>query len=61
MNENEFKIDGKVYVATIVSGSSCTECALRYELAVCTGGDGPPCFTAGRTNEIDIIFVEKKP
>lgn len=60
MNENEFELDGKVYVA--VEGKDCDGCAF------CDGPDdntaigcglSPRCYPHGRIDNRSVIFTEK--
>ena len=58
MNENEFELDGKVYVATEYRDESISciaQCALS---GIC---DDVRCLPYERTDGRNVIFVEKQP
>ena len=54
MNENEFELDGKVYVA--VEDSNCDGCA--FSAVTCS--PTPPCHNEDRKDNKSVIFVEKQ-
>jgi len=57
MNENEFELDGKVYVANHEEGLSCSSCVfLEYP---CYSWKVPPCSGADRFDGKTVIFMEK--
>lgn len=57
MNENEFELDGKVYVAVVADGKSCSGCALKFR--PCYSTEYPYCIGSDRKDGRDVIFVEK--
>lgn len=62
MNENEFELNGKVYVA--VDNKECDGCAFSYgDDGSVTDGCGvcPRCYPSEREDDRSVIFVEKQP
>ena len=56
MSESEFKIRRVTYVA--VAEESCDGCAFNYMGEKCM--QAPPCAKEGRSDGLNVIFVEKK-
>ena len=59
MNENEFELDGKVYVSVDVDHDSCCKCALRVHPCYLT--NFPHCTPNDRKDKRNVIFVERQP
>lgn len=59
MNENEFELDGKVYVA-VQSDGTCSGCALILTSKK-TCHSAPACDRVHREDKRNVIFVEKQP
>jgi len=63
MNENEFELNGKVYVEIDVSDRNCDNpcagCAFFNDNKMCFRA--PSCFTMFRADSKRVIFVEKTP
>ena len=61
MNENEFEIDGIVYVSE-VSGGECVGCSFNTNYDECCASFDliPPCNHVYREDDMNVIFVEKK-
>lgn len=58
MDENEFELDGKFYVAVVQNNFPfCEGCA--FEDSPC--GHTPECTINKRKDETNVIFVEKHP
>ena len=58
MNENEFELDGKVYVAVEHDNSgACIECS--FSGSVMCMDDKIKCIPTMRTDMRNVIFVEK--
>lgn len=55
MNENEFELDGKVYVAVGVTHESCHGCAVYHKFCSLA----PMCIQEKRKDNRNVIFVEK--
>lgn len=58
MNENEFELDGKFYVAVDVDHDSCGKCSLRAHPCYLT--NFPHCASNDRKDKRNVIFVEKQ-
>ena len=67
MNENEFEIDGNLYVSKQVRfGNGCKSCALmtighRCAAKLFPEGMIPSCDSGFRDDGVNVIFVEKQP
>ena len=61
MDENEFEINGVVYMSTLTQKSSCNGCAFDAgcECSVDDVALVPPCVPAHRKDCFDVIFVVK--
>lgn len=57
MDENEFEIDGDVYVAT-KSEDSCVGCAFEFKPIRCI--QSPECSHKNRGDGVGVIWVEKQ-
>ena len=62
MDENEFELDGIVYVSEM-SGCECIGCSFNTNDDECCASFDliPPCHNVDRKDEMDVIFVEKLP
>ena len=58
MNENEFELDGRTYVAR-PTHNDCEGCGL-HDTDDCWGEERPYCTSTFRTDNRDVIFVEKQ-
>ena len=67
MNENEFELDGNLYVSKQVRlGNGCKSCVLMTIGHGCAANlfpDGriPNCDPGFRADGVNVIFVEKQP
>lgn len=62
MDENEFELNGLIYVSKMSHESSCNGCAFDAGCE-CYADDVtvvPPCVPAHRNDSLDVIFVEKQ-
>lgn len=57
MDENEFEINGDVYVAT-KSEDSCAGCAFEFKQIRCI--NSPECSPQERSDRIGVIWLEKQ-
>lgn len=62
MNENEFEIDGKAYVAVEKASSMvrCSYCSFNNAFE-CLENPVPACGSEIRLDKRNVIFVEKQP
>ena len=58
MNENEFELNGKTYVA-IESSGTCSKCHM-YRLGKVACHFAPKCWSTLRLDGRHVIFVEKQ-
>lgn len=61
MNENEFELDGKVYVALPANGDSCYGCSfINHQCRVMVSDMMiPDCNERTRNDKKNVIFMEK--
>ena len=59
MDENEFEIDGVLYVAINDYTNDCNGCAFSMDEIKC--GLAPACGIKRREDDRSVIFVEKHP
>lgn len=59
MNENEFELDGKVYVA-VDCIKSCRECAFIRNRLACAKAK-KVCLSQNRADKRHVVLVEKQP
>lgn len=60
MNENEFELDGKVYVA-VDAECGCNGCAFnQVSVRDCNAYAAPYCTRKYRIDNRNVIFVEKQ-
>ena len=61
MNEDEFELNGKLYVSEKAkSKSSCSGCSLFYSAFSCISDNHPKCIGKTRKDGRNVIFVEKQ-
>lgn len=60
MSENEFELDGKVYVAVDGHRYSCVSCAFS-DYQCYSRRTIPGCISKERKDKRNVIFVEKQP